>query len=195
MNEFCAMLRLDIVELLDSVPNEVKLTAIYRMLINTLSNDPNRVHTWRLLLLLLAGIPVADTEILRRLWLHGNYGTHRQNDDPEIKNRLARVSLDQALRDLQRLALVKVSGGTNVNADLIRPETGIALYSNVTMHTLTHKIMRSLVNPEAITSAERVFLTIKTILDEADWRGGLLFSTNGCTGHSRSMMHCEILAL
>lgn len=172
--EFCATLQLDVVALFDSVTHEVKLTAIYRRLLAVLGNDPDRSHAWKLLLLLLAGIPDADTEILRQLWLQSGQDQGYNIREIDAAKHLAGMSLRRALHDLERLALISVSSEIDMTAGLdAAEERRTPRYANIKMHRLTHQILRSLVKPEDIMAAERVFSAIQLVLDDVDWHGGM----------------------
>lgn len=155
--DFIAMLRADVVALFDAAPTtEMKLTAIYRRMIERISTDPSLVNATKLLGVLLVVEAMVDDTLVSNIWMELSKANERGSHSGF--HMVQELALKSATQDLQRLALIQVE-----------PEED---HNMLRMHDLTHSILHSLRVREIAEIAEAALRAVAETLDTEQWTLG-----------------------
>src|SRR6266511_253053 len=156
ITDFCEMLRLDVVELLDAAPVDTKLTAIYRRILRRLEVEPARKNSLQLLdLVACMGTPVS-MDVLHRIWSEALYGPRLAQSASYAQ--LARHSLDAAAKGLGRLSLVRADNRWHVE--------------HLEMHALTRAFVCASRKSVQAWAPQVVLGSARKYLDSISWLAG-----------------------
>jgi hypothetical protein len=154
IEEFCRMLRIDVAKLLDAAPANTTLVAIYRSILKRLGD--NQLALGLMDLLTIDKFCTTSSDVLELIW----YTPDEGDPGSELREKLHRLTLRQAMRVLQRMSLVRAQRkGTRV------------FYS---IHPLTLSIIRELREGPNSSWAHRILETAGRFLGLIEWDGGPL---------------------